>query len=128
MTYRQTSLFYSNVSSLQNVSFEAFKYYFSDLGLRNARLNFRQLEENHFLENIIYNELLYRGYSVDVRNVSTYTRSKEDSSRSKKYLEVVFVCNLADKRIYIQSVLTLPTEEKVKQKQNSLMNINSLNK
>ena len=101
-----------------------FKYYFSDLGLRNARLNFRQLEETHILENIIYNELLYRGYSVDVGVVSTYAQSKEDSSRSKKYLEVDFVCNLADKRIYIQSALALPTEEKVKQEQNSLMNIN----
>ena len=76
------------------------------------------------MENIIYNELLYRGYSVDVGVVSTYAQSKEDSSRSKKYLEVDFVCNLADKRIYIQSALALPTEEKVKQEQNSLMNIN----
>ena len=61
---------------------------------------------------------------MDVGVVSTYAQSKEDSSRSKKYFEVDFVCNLADKRIYIQSALALPTEEKVKQEQNSLININ----
>lgn len=101
-----------------------FKYYFSDLGLRNARLNFRQIEETHALENIIYNELVNRGYSVDVGVITTYAKTKDNPSRSKKNLEVDFVCNLADKRIYIQSVLALSNQKKIEQEQNSLMHIN----
>lgn len=101
-----------------------FKYYFSDLGLRNARLNFRQIEETHALENIIYNELINRGYSVDVGVVTTYAATKDNPNRSKKNLEVDFVCNQADKRIYIQSALSLPNQEKIDQEQNSLNNIN----
>ena len=101
-----------------------FKYYFSDLGLRNARLNFRQIEESHALENIIYNELLLRGYSVDVGVVTTYAATSNNPSRSKKNLEVDFICNFADRRIYIQSALSLPNKEKIEQEQNSLKNIN----
>lgn len=94
------------------------KYYFTDLGLRNARLNFRQLEDSHLLENVIYNELRIRGYNVDVGVVGINNKDK-----SKKMLEVDFVCNKVDRRIYIQSALSLPDEEKLNQEQNSLLNI-----
>ena len=93
------------------------KYYFSDVGLRNARLNFRQQEETHLMENIIYNELLVRGYNVDVGVVEV----REGDAR--KQLEVDFVCNLENKRYYIQSALTLPNREKTVQEQKPLMNI-----
>ena len=93
------------------------KYYFSDIGLRNARLNFRQLEEDHIMENIIYNELIYRGYNVDVGVVEI----RENDIR--KQTEVDFVCNQADKRYYIQSALSLPTREKTLQEERPLMNI-----
>ena len=94
------------------------KYYFSDIGLRNARLNFRQQEENHIMENIIYNELLLRGYNVDVGVVEI----REGNQR--KQLEVDFVCNLGNKRYYVQSALTLDTREKTIQEEKPLMNIN----
>ena len=94
------------------------KFYFSDIGLRNARLNFRQQEEDHIMENIIYNELLYRGYNVDVGVVEI--REK----KLRKQIEVDFVCNQADKRYYIQSALSLPTREKTLQEERPLMNIN----
>lgn len=94
------------------------KYYFADIGLRNARLNFRQQEEDHIMENIIYNELLYRGYNVDVGVVEI----RENNMR--KQTEVDFVCNQADKRYYIQSALSLPTREKTLQEERPLMNIN----
>ncbi len=93
------------------------KYYFSDIGLRNARLNFRQQEENHIMENIIYNELIIRGYNVDVGVVEI----REEGNR--KQLEVDFVCNLGSKRYYIQSALNLETREKTIQEERSLMNI-----
>lgn len=93
------------------------KYYFSDVGLRNARLNFRQQEETHLMENIIYNELLVRGYNVDVGVVEI----REENTR--KQLEVDFVCNLGNKRYYIQSALALPDREKTIQEQRPLMNI-----
>lgn len=83
-----------------------FKYYFTDLGLRNVRLNFRQQEENHIMENIIYNELLVRGYSVDVGVVE----SRSNDGRS--YYEIDFVCNMASNRYYIQSALNIDTQEK----------------
>lgn len=83
-----------------------FKYYFTDLGLRNARLNFRQQEENHLIENIIYNELLIRGYNVDVGVVEA--RSKNN----RVYYEIDFVCNMASNRYYIQSALNIDTPEK----------------
>ncbi len=83
-----------------------FKYYFTDLGLRNVRLNFRQQEENHIMENIIYNELLIRGYSVDVGVVEL--RNNE----GRTYYEIDFVCNMASNRYYIQSALNIDTPEK----------------
>lgn len=95
------------------------KYYFTDTGLRNARLNFRQLEDSHLLENLIYNELRIRGYSVDVGVVEINNKDK-----SKKYLEVHFICNKVDRRIYIQSALSIPDQEKLNQEQKSLVNIN----
>ena len=93
------------------------KYYFADIGLRNAKLNFRQQEENHIMENIIYNELLIRGYNVDVGVVEV----REDNVR--KQLEVDFVCNQGSKRYYIQSALNLDTTEKTLQETKSLNNI-----
>lgn len=98
------------------------KYYFTDMGLRNTRLNFRQFEETHIMENIIYNELLIRGYNVDV-GVVEYSYY-ENKKRKQKQLEVDFVCNQGSKRIYIQSALALPTEEKEEQEQQSLSKIN----
>ncbi len=95
------------------------KYYFTDIGLRNARLNFRQQEENHLMENIIYNELLMRGYNVDVGVVEV-----RDENKNRKQLEVDFVCNLGQKRYYIQSALNLETREKTIQEERPLMNIN----
>lgn len=93
------------------------KYYFADVGLRNAKLNFRQQEENHIMENIIYNELLVRGYNVDVGVVEV----REENTR--KQLEVDFVCNQGSKRYYIQSALNLDTPEKTLQETKSLNNI-----
>ena len=94
------------------------KYYFTDVGLRNARINFRQLEENHIMENIIYNELLVRGYNVDVGIVEMRDNNK------RKQLEIDFVCNLGTKKYYIQSALNLETREKTIQEERPLMNIN----
>ncbi len=94
------------------------KYYFSDIGLRNARLNFRQQEENHIMENIIYNELVVRGYNVDVGVVEV-----RDENKNRKQLEVDFVCNLGNKRYYVQSSLNLDTREKTIQEEKPLMNI-----
>ena len=94
------------------------KYYFADIGLRNARLNFRQQEKNHIMENIIYNELLKRGYNVDVGIIEVREKEK------RKQLEVDFVCNLGSKRYYIQSSLNLDTREKTIQEERPLMNIN----
>ena len=94
------------------------KYYFADIGFRNARLNFRQQEEDHIMENIIYNELLYRGYNVDVGIVEIREKN------IRKQTEVDFICNQADKRYYIQVALSLPTREKTLQEERPLMNIN----
>ena len=87
------------------------KYYFSDLGLRNARINFRQFEQTHAMENVIYNELCMRGYSVDVGVVQIAEKDK-DGKVTRKQLEVDFVCNLGSKRFYIQSAFSIPDEEK----------------
>ena len=95
------------------------KYYFTDIGLRNARLNFRQQEENHIMENIIYNELVIRGYNVDVGVVEI-----RDENKNRKQLEVDFVCNLGNKRYYVQSALNLDTREKTIQEERPFMNIN----
>jgi len=93
------------------------KYYFADIGLRNARLNFRQQEENHLMENVIYNELIVRGYNVDIGVVEI----REYGER--KQLEVDFVCNQGSKRYYIQSALNIDTRDKNEQESKSLNNI-----
>ena len=90
------------------------KYYFSDLGLRNARINFRQFDQTHAMENAIYNELRMRGYSVDV-GVITVSEKDGNGKSVRKQLEVDFVCNLGSKRYYIQSAYSLPDEEKRQQ-------------
>lgn len=87
------------------------KYYFSDLGLRNARINFRQFEQTHSMENVIYNELRMRGYSVDVGVVNV--SENENGKTARKQLEVDFICNLGSKRYYIQSAYSIPNEEKM---------------
>lgn len=99
-----------------------YKYYFSDCGLRNARLNFRQIEFTHLLENVIYNELLIRGFNVDVGVVSKQVRT-DDGSRVRRTYEVDFVCNQGSRRYYIQSAYKMIDEEKVRQEENSLRNI-----
>jgi len=101
------------------------KYYFSDVGLRNARLGFRQFEETHIMENIIYNELCIRGYNVDV-GVVEKTQYLDNKKKKQTQLEVDFVCNLGSKRIYIQSAYALPTFEKEEQEKKSLININDM--
>ena len=98
------------------------KYYFEDLGLRNVRLNFRQTEHTHLMENLIYNELRMRGYSVDVGQVTQNTKN-ENGISERKQLEVDFVCNRGQDRIYIQSAYALPSEEKTKQELRSLKQI-----
>ena len=94
------------------------KYYFQDIGLRNALLNFRQVEENHIMENVIYNELRSRGFSVDVGMVEARTATE------RKQLEVDFVANKGDKRFYIQSAFAMPDKEKREQELASLKRIN----
>ena len=98
------------------------KYYFSDLGLRNARLNFRQIEESHLMENAIYNELKNRGYLVDVGAVSI-SEANENGNYVKKQIEVDFVVNNGSNRYYIQSAYHLPTFEKESQELRPLLNI-----
>jgi predicted AAA+ superfamily ATPase len=98
------------------------KYYFEDLGLRNARIGFRQVEETHLMENLIYNELRIRGYLVDVGVVPTRVREPEGAYR-RSQLEVDFVCNRGSERVYVQSAYRLPTEEKRKQEMASLLKI-----
>ena len=98
------------------------KYYFTDIGLRNARINFRQIEENHTMENVIYNELLSRGYNVDVGLVIVHQKNKQGKS-VRKQLEVDFVCNKGSKRYYIQSAFAIPDSEKLGQEENSLKHI-----
>ncbi len=93
------------------------KFYFSDIGLRNSRLNFRQQEENHIMENILFNELLFRGYNVDVGIVPIR------EGDSKKQIEIDFVCNQFNKRYYIQSALSLNTREKTIQEEKPLLNV-----
>ena len=97
------------------------KYYYSDLGLRNALLNFRQFEETHLMENAIYNELIYRGYSVDVGVVET--RVDEGGKKVRKQLEVDFVVNQFNKRYYIQSAFLISDREKFEQEQTPLVKI-----
>lgn len=99
------------------------KYYFTDLGLRNARLNFRQQEESHIMENIIYNELLLRGFNVDV-GVVEYNHKDENGKSKRTQLEVDFVANKGSQRYYIQSALRIENEDKREQETNSLNRIN----
>ena len=98
------------------------KYYFSDLGLRNALLNFRQVEKTHLMENLIYNELRSRGYNVDV-GVVPYNGKNAQGVSFRTQLEVDFVCNKGSQRLYVQSALALPTQEKINQETNSLRRI-----
>ena len=98
------------------------KYYFEDVGLRNVRLGFRQVEQTHLMENIIYNELRIRGYHVDVSVVEYYGANRE-GKRGKKQLEVDFVATKGSEKHYIQSAFTLPTADKVDQEQRSLLRI-----
>ena len=97
------------------------KYYFEDIGLRNARLNFRQVEETHIMENIVYNELCARGFSVDVGSIDKVAR--EEGKLVRKQLEVDFVANLGSRRCYIQSALHLPNPEKERQEKASLIEV-----
>ncbi|MBQ9608776.1 MAG: ATP-binding protein [Lachnospiraceae bacterium] len=98
------------------------KYYFSDVGLRNARLNFRQQEPTHIMENIVYNELLIRGYNVDVGIVEVYEKNDEGKT-NRKQLEVDFVVNQGSQRYYIQVAYDMTSEEKQTQEFNSFRNI-----
>lgn len=97
------------------------KYYFTDLGLRNARLNFRQVEETHAMENIIFNELKVRGYNVDV-GVVVMNETDQTGKKIRKQLEIDFVCNKGSKRYYIQSAFAMHNEKKMQQEQRSLVN------
>ena len=98
------------------------KYYYSDVGMRNARLNFRQQEENHIMENILFNELRVREFDVDVGVVELNTRSPEGKSKRIQY-EVDFVANKGSRRYYIQSAFAIPDEEKREQETRSLVKI-----
>ena len=98
------------------------KYYFSDVGLRNARINFRQIEENHTMENILFNELVARDFGVDVGLVCV--AGKDSNGKSvRKQLEVDFVCNKGSKRYYVQSAFAIPDDAKLQQESNSLLRI-----
>lgn len=100
-----------------------YKYYFVDLGLRNARLNFRQLEKTHMMENVIYNELRIRGYNVDVGLVPVVNREKDGTAQRVNY-EIDFVCNQGNRRYYIQSAYRLASPEKIIQEERSLRCVN----
>ena len=98
------------------------KYYFTDLGLRNSRISFRQLEVTHSMENAIYNELRMRGFNVDIGNIILYGKDKDGKS-TKKQLEIDFVCNKGFDRFYIQSAYSLIDEDKLKKEEQSFDNI-----
>ena len=98
------------------------KYYFTDVGLRNARLGFRQQEENHIMENVIYNELLHRGFSVDI-GVVPVQESDSQGKQIRKQLEVDFVANKGSQRYYIQSAFEISSKEKMQQETHSFLNI-----
>lgn len=99
-----------------------FKYYFSDLGLRNARLNFRQIEKTHLMENVLYNELISRGFNVDIGVVPTRT-TNSGGKIQRVQLEIDFVCNQGSKRYYVQSAYSMPTPDKVEQEEASLRKV-----
>jgi hypothetical protein len=98
------------------------KYYFVDIGLRNARLNFRQLEDTHMMENIIFNELVNRGYNVDI-GVVEVSEKNENGNYVRKTLEIDFVANITNDKIYIQSAYHLPNDEKVRQEIRPFLNV-----
>jgi predicted AAA+ superfamily ATPase len=99
------------------------KYYFCDVGLRNARLNFRQQEENHIMENIIYNELRYRDYNVDVGVVEYCYKDEVDKKSKRMNLEIDFVATKGSRKYYVQSALSVADEEKRKQEIRSLNSV-----
>lgn len=99
-----------------------YKYYFTDLGLRNARINFRQFEKSHLMENLVYNEMRVRGYNVDVGVVPT-VRTNAEGKRQRALLEVDFVCNLGSRRYYLQSAYRMESAEKVEQESASLLKV-----
>ena len=99
-----------------------YKYYFTDMGLRNARINFRQDEKTHIMENVIYNELITRGFNVDV-GVVPVKLTEEDGSRRNVQFEIDFVCNMGSKRYYIQSAFKMDDEEKREQEQRPLLKL-----
>ena len=99
-----------------------YKFYFTDLGLRNARLNFRQLEPSHMMENIIYNELKIRGFNVDVGVVPIVRRNPE-GKQERVRLEIDFVCNKGSQKYYIQSAYQMLNEDKINQEESSLRNV-----
>lgn len=96
-----------------------YKYYFADMGLRNALLNFRQVEPTHIMENIIYNYLISEGYKIDVGNITYYQKNSEGKT-TRSNLEIDFICNKGSERIYIQSAYSMPDEDKKMQEQRSL--------
>ena len=98
------------------------KYYFTDVGLRNARINFRQIEENHTMENIVFNELLSRDFNVDIGLV-VVSQKDRNGNLIRKHIEVDFVCNKGSKRYYVQSAFAIPDTEKMQQESNSLLRI-----
>ena len=97
------------------------KYYMNDVGLRNARLNFRQIEENHIMENVIFNELKVRGYNVDIGIVEV--RENVEGKYKQKQLEIDFIASKGNKKYYIQSAYEMPTKEKLKQEKRSLIKV-----
>lgn len=99
-----------------------FKYYFMDLGLRNARINFRQFEKSHLMENLIYNEMRVRGFNVDV-GVVPFVNTDDEGRRQRLALEVDFVCNLGSRRYYIQSAYRMDSSEKMKKERASLLKV-----
>ena len=99
-----------------------YKYYFMDLGLRNARINFRQSERSHLMENMVYNELRIRGFNVDVGTVPVVV-TDENGRQQRSSLEVDFVCNLGSRRYYIQSAYRMESDEKIKQERASLLKV-----
>lgn len=99
-----------------------FKYYFMDLGLRNARINFRQFEKSHLMENLIYNEMRVRGFNVDV-GVVPFVNTDDEGRRQRLALEVDFVCNLGSRRYYIQAAYRMDSSEKMKQERASLLKV-----
>jgi len=98
------------------------KYYFVDMGLRNARLNFRQLEDTHMMENIIFNELIHRGYNVDI-GVVEVSEKNENGNYVRKSLEIDFVANITNDKIYVQSAYHLPNDEKMRQEIRPFLNV-----